>query len=251
MYTVGEVSGVTGVSVRTLHHYDEIGLLRPAERSGAGYRQYDDGDLGRLQEILFYRELGFGLDAIGGLVDTPAQGRRDVLRRQRQLIAGRIERLWEILGAVDGALRAHEEGRTMNREEMFEVFGDFEPAEHEEEAKKRWGNTDAFAESGKRTARYNKDDWKRMGEEAEVVNQRLADLFGAGLAPSAADAMAAAEEHRLHIDRWFYPCPYEIHCGLGEMYAVDPRFTKFWDAHQPGLADFVRDAFRANAERAK
>ena len=138
----------------------------------------------------------------------------------------------------------------MDKEEMFEVFGDFHPAEHEEEAKARWGDTDAFAESAKRTATHNKDDWKRMGEEAEVVNQRLADLFGAGVAPGAADSLAAAEEHRLHIDRWFYPCPYEIHVGLGEMYVVDARFTKFWDDYQPGLAVFVRDAFRANAERA-
>jgi len=139
----------------------------------------------------------------------------------------------------------------MSKEEMFEVFGGFDPAEHEEEVKERWGDSDAYAESSKRTARYTKDDWKRQAEESDEINQRLADLLVAEVAPTAPDARAAAEAHRLHIDRWFYPCSHEIHVELGEMYVSDPRFTKFWDDYQPGLAVFVRAAFSANAQQAR
>ena len=131
----------------------------------------------------------------------------------------------------------------MNQEEMFgrlnkadrvEVFGEFDPTQHEDEARDRWGDTEAYAESSKRTARYSKDDWKRMGEESGAINQRLADLFAAGTDPESEESMDAAEQHRLHIDRWFYPCSHEMHAGLGEMYVVDPRFTKFWEDLQPG-----------------
>ena len=258
-YSVGEVSRVAGVTVRTLHHYDEIGLVQPSSRSPSGYRQYDEPDLERLQEVLFFRELGFGLDEIAGLVEIPTFSRSQILGRQRQLIHEQIERLESMATAVEAALQALEEGRTMNQEEMFgtlnredmvEVFGDFDPTQHEAEARERWGETEAYAESSRRTARYSKDDWKKMGEESKEINQRLADLFAEGTDPEAGASMDAAEQHRLHIDKWFYPCSYEMHAGLGEMYIADPRFTKFWDDIQPGLAPFLRDAFLANGLRA-
>ena len=258
-YLVGEVSRFAGVTVRTLHHYEEIGLVQPSGRSPSGYRQYDEGDLERLQEVLFFRELGFGLEEIAGLVEIPTFNRAQILGRQRELIHGQIERLESMAKAVEVALQAFQEGRTMNQEEMFgtlnreemiEVFGDFDPTQHEGEARERWGETEAYAESSKRTARYSKDDWKRMGEESGAINQRLADLFATGAEPESDEGMDAAEQHRLHIDRWFYPCSHEMHAGLGEMYVVDPQFTKFWDDLQPGLAPFVRDAFLANGLRA-
>jgi DNA-binding transcriptional MerR regulator len=258
-YSVGDVARSAGVTVRTLHHYDEIGLLPPSGRSTAGYRQYDDRDLERLQEVLFYRELGFGLDEIMALVSVPIFNRAQILRQQRILIERRIDRLQSMATAVDRAMRALEEGSTMNNEELFgtlnkedqiEIFGDFDPKRYEAEVRERWSETEAYAESSKRTARYTKDDWKRMGEEAGVINQSLADLFAAGTSPEAETSMEAAEQHRLHIDRWFYPCSHELHAGLGEMYVADPRFTKFWDEIRPGLAAFVRDAFLANGLRA-
>ncbi len=133
--------------------------------------------------------------------------------------------------------------------EEFEGFGDFDPAEHEDEARERWGDSKAYAESAVRAGRYTKDDWKQMTEEAESINQRLAELMVGGAAPDAVECMDAAEAHRQHIDRWFYSCSLESHVGLGEMYVADPRFTRFWEGYQPGLAAFARDAFRANAER--
>lgn len=249
MYTVSEVSRVAGITVRTLHHYDAIGLLRPSGRTESGYRQYGDADLERLQEILFYRELGCSLEAVAGLLNTPARSRREILQEQRRLLIERITELEAMVAAVDRAAGANEEGRTMNKEEMFEVFGDFDPSEHEAEARERWGGTDAYKESARRTTRYGKGDWKRIQQEGEAINRRLAEVLAGGGSPSSDGAMSAAEDHRLHIDRWFYPCSVEMHTGLGEMYVTDPRFTKFWEDLQPGLAAFVRDAFRANAQR--
>ena len=248
MYTVSEVAQAAGVTVRTLHHYDDIGLLRPSGRTRSGYRQYGDADLERLQEILFYRELGFGLEAVMELLDNPTRDRGEILQEQRHLLMERIRKLEGMVAAVDRAARAHEEGRMMDKEDMFEVFGDFDPGEHEAEAQERWGDTEAYQESARRTSRYTKDDWKRIRQEGDVINQKLAVLHTEGASPSSPEAVDAAEEHRLHIDRWFYPCSTEMHAGLGDMYVQDPRFADFWDAFQPGLASFVRDAFRANAE---
>jgi DNA-binding transcriptional MerR regulator len=247
MYTVSEVARLTGVTVRTLHHYDAIGLFRPSGRTQSGYRQYGDADQERLQEILFYRELGFGLDAVIGLLNTPTRDRREILQEQRHLLVTRIKKLEAMVAAVDRAARANEEGRTMDKEDMFEVFGDFDPGEHEAEVQERWGDTETYQESARRTSRYTKEDWKRIQAEGNVINQKLAALFSHGTSPASAESLAAAEEHRMHIDRWFYPCSREMHAGLGEMYVTDPRFTEFWDAIEPDLAPFVRDAFRANA----
>jgi DNA-binding transcriptional MerR regulator len=251
MYSVSEVARVAGVTVRTLHHYDAIGLLRPSGRTRSGYRRYGDADLERLQEILFYRELGFGLEAVTGLLNSPTRDRREILRQQRHLLVKRITKLEAMVAAVDRAARANEEGRTMNKEDMFEVFGEFDPTEYEAEARERWGNTEAYQESARRTGRYSKDDWKQIQQEGEVINRKLADLFAEGAFPSSVEAMAAAEEHRLHIDRWFYPCSADVHAGLGDMYVQDPRFAEFWDAYQSGLATFVRDAIQANAAQAR
>ena len=146
-YTVGRVAEIAGVTVRTLHHYDEIGLLTPGERSGAGARRYDDADLERLQQILLYRELGFTLDEIATILDDPDVEARAHLRRQHGLLQDRISRLQEMVAAVEYMLEAQKMGINLTPEEKFEVFGDFDPDAYTEEVEERWGNTDAYQES--------------------------------------------------------------------------------------------------------
>ncbi|MFJ3225934.1 MerR family transcriptional regulator [Streptomyces sp. NPDC086783] len=251
-YSVGRVAGFAGVTVRTLHHYDEIGLLVPSERSHAGHRRYGDADLDRLQQILFYRELGFPLDQVAVLLDDLATGKADPrahLRRQHELLTARIEKLRKMAAAVEHAMEARTMGIDLTPEEKFEVFGDKDPEEHAEEAERRWGGTEAYAESQRRTARYTKEDWKRMQAEVASWGERYGALMAAGEPPSGGPAMDLAEEHRLHITEWFYPCPYETHRGLGEMYVSDERFKEFYDSMRPGLAEHLRDAIAANAER--
>jgi DNA-binding transcriptional MerR regulator len=246
--TVSEVARLAGVTVRTLHHYDEIGLLHPSGRSDSGYRLYRSADLERLHEILFWRELGFALGEIRELVDGPGHDRGAALRRQRTLLDGRAARLRDVIGAVENAIAAHEGGLPMTEEEMFEVFGDFDPTQYEEEVEERWSGP-LLDESRRRALRYRKEDWQAIKNEGEAIARDFASLFAAGEAAGGAAAMNVAERHRSHIDRWFYPVSYDVHTGLGEMYVADPRFTAYWEKYASGLAVYVREAIAANAAR--
>lgn len=249
-YSVGQVADLAGVTIRTLHHYDEIGLLSPSGRSAAGYRIYEEPDLERLQQILFYRELGFVLEEIAAIVDDPHTDAVGHLRRQRGLLTGRIERLRKMVAAIDYELEAREMDIKLTPEERLEVFGDFSPEDHAEEAEQRWGDTDAYRQSQRRVSNYTKEDLLKIKAEHDEVAASLTALFESGAAPESEEAIAAAEAHRQHISRWYYDCNYEIHWGLGEMYVSDERFRANYDALAPGLSEFIRDATRANAERA-
>ena len=141
-WTVGQVADLFDVTVRTLHHYDDIGLLVPGERSHAGHRRYNDADLDRLQQILFYRELGFPLEEVAALLDDPAADPREHLRQQHELLTARIEQLRKMAEAVEQAMEARTMGINLTPEERFEVFGDKDPEQYAEEAERRWGGTD-------------------------------------------------------------------------------------------------------------
>jgi DNA-binding transcriptional MerR regulator len=248
-HTVGTVARLAGVTVRTLHHYDEIGLLTPSGRSDAGHRRYADPDLERLQRILFFRELGFGLDEIKKVMHDGGADASAHLRRQHAMLRERIRRLERMATAVEKALEARTMGVSLTPEERLEVFGDFDPDAHAAEAEEHWGEADAFRESQRRTARYTKADWQRMKEESAAPITALAAAMHAGTPADSVAAMDAAEAHRQHISRWFYECMYEIHVGLGEMYVADPRFRATYEKMAPGLAEYLRDAIVANAAR--
>ena len=250
MRSVGDVARLAGVTVRTLHHYDEIGLLHPTGRTEAGYRRYSDEDLERLQQILFYRELGFGLDDIIAVLRDDTNDAVRHLRRQHGLLRERIARLERLAAAIEKEMEARQVGIKLTPEERFEVFGDFDPDVHADEAATRWGDTDAVPRVGAPgRALYGKDDWARIKAEGSAINDRLAAAMQAGLPADGPEAMDAAEAHRLQIDRWFYACSPEMHVGLAEMYVADPRFTKTYEDVAPGLAEYLRAAIIANAAR--
>jgi DNA-binding transcriptional MerR regulator len=240
--------------VRALHHYDEIGLLVPSGRSEAGYRLYDDGDLLRLQQILIGRELGMPLEEIKRSLDDPGFDRRAALERQRRELAARAERTAGMLRAVEAALAALDDGegktmKDMTREEIAALFDGFDPSRYEDEVRERWGDTEAYRESARRTSRYSKADWERYQAEAEAIMREAARLFRAGAAADGAEAMAVAERHRLSIDRWFYPCAPGMHSALADMYEADARFAENTDRYAPGLTPWWSAAIRANARR--
>lgn len=249
-YTVGQVARLSGATVRALHHYDAIGLLRPTGRSEAGYRSYNDADLERLQQILLYRELGFPLDEIAAIIADPEAGAVEHLRRQHRLLRERIRRLQMMVAAVEREMEAQKMGIQLSPEERFEVFGDFDPDQYAQEVEERWGDTDAYRESQRRVAGYSKQDWLTIKAEGEEINRRFAEAKGSGADPRGVVAMDLAEEHRQHISRWFYDCGYEIHRGLGDMYVGDPRFTATYEVVAEGLATYLREAIHANAARA-
>lgn len=255
-WTVGEVSKRTHVSVRTLHHYDQIGLLIPSERSDAGYRLYGATDLERLHQILVYRELGFALDAIRRVLDTPAIDRRSELIAQRALLVESKRRTEAVIRAVDRTLESLERGTTMTTQEMFEGFEDLRNApddirahhaEHAKETHERWGDTDAYAESMRRARKYSKAEWEELRRETEKHEEDMASLMSAGVDPEADEARAAAEAMRQLITRCFYPCSPEMHVGLADMYESDTRFSTHYEKRAPGLAAYTARAIRANA----
>jgi DNA-binding transcriptional MerR regulator len=245
-YSVSQLSRMAHVTVRTLHHYDEIGLLRPSQRAPNGYRQYTDADVQRLQQILVFKELGFTLEAIQSLIDEPAADRRTALLAQRELLKGELRKTSAVIRAIENTLSVLEEGGTMSNDKMFDGFDEFEHARYAEEAQERWGETDAYKESARRAKQYSKQDWQRMKAEMDAVHNGIAALMQAGKPANDPQVTALAEQHRLHIDRWFYPCSHKMHQALGDMYVADPRFTATYEKISPGLAQYMRDAIAAN-----
>ena len=248
-WTVGQVAERSGVTVRTLHHYDEIGLLRPSRRSASGYRLYTDEDLVRLQHVVVYRRLGFALEEVAVLLDDPEADVAAHLRRQRAAVMSRLDELGELVTAIDRALEAEMSGMQLTPEEQRELFGEGFKEEYQEEARERWGDTEAWRQSQQRTSQYTKADWQAIKAEADGINARLVEALQAGEPADSSAAMEAAEAHRQHITRWFYDCPAEMHACISEMYVSDPRFAKTYEDMAPGLAQYVRDAVHANAAR--
>jgi len=247
--TVSEVARLANISVRALHHYDEIGLLVPSARTAAGYRLYSDADLARLQEILLFRELEIPLDDIATLLSGGAFDRRAALELQREMLLQKAVRTEALIASVERAINAERTGVRMTKEEMFEVFGDFDPVEYEGEVQERWGESDAYKESSRRTAKYTKADWERFKAESEQIGTDTARLMDEGVPASDPRAMDLAEQARKQIDTWFYPCSHEMHVNLAGMYIADPRFTATYEKVHEGMAQYWHDAILANAAR--
>ena len=244
--TVGQVAERFGVTVRTLHHYDEIGLLSPSERPHAGYRLYTEEDLTRLQHVVVYRRLGFALEDVAMLLEHP-EGAVEHLRRQRTAVLQRLGEMRDLVTAIDRALEREMSNQPATPDEMKELFGEgFHDAQAE--AEERWGETDAWRQSQERTKGYTKADWEEVRAESDRTHQAFTDAMDAGEPPTSEMAMDAAELHRASMQR-FYDCSYEMHRGLADMYVSDPRFTATYDEIRPGMAHYVRDAIHANADR--
>jgi len=251
-YPVGKVAGLAGVTVRTLHHYDEIGLLSPSGRSAAGYRSYSDADLDHLRRILLYRELGFPLETIAAVVNDPGIDAQAHLERQRALLTERIEQLKKMVASVDRVMEANAMGKALTPEEKFEVFGGFtEPAGYGEQAAQRWGNTPEWQPGQAAVASLSKQDWI----DAEAARQDWVARLTAALGEPADSvvAMDLAEEHRTMLAQFMGECGYDMHRKVTELYVTEPAQLAFLvrePEQRPGMAEFLRDAAAANAVRA-
>lgn len=244
-FTVGELARLTGITVRTLHHYDEIGLVVPSQRTAAGYRLYDDADVIRLQQVLLFRELGLPLDEIAFAIDQ-AGSREDLLRQHREVLVQKRARIDAMLSALDSALVSLEKGRVMQPDDVKQMFEGFDPSQYEEEVKQRWGNTEAYKESQRRTKRYGKAEWDQIQGDWQAIYAELATLMKAGTPVTDPAVQALVDKHRAHIDRWFYPCSVEMHKGLGQMYVADARFAANLDKVAAGFAQYLSDAIAAS-----
>ncbi|MEV7547998.1 MerR family transcriptional regulator [Amycolatopsis sp. NPDC089917] len=250
-YPVGKVAALSGVTVRTLHHYDEIGLLSPSGRTSAGYRSYSDDDLDRLQRVLFYRELGLGLETIAKVVDDPSLDALEHLRRQRALLVERIGELTRMVESVDRVITAKEFGNALTPEERFEVFGGFrEPEGYAEEVVRRWGETPQW-----RTAitPRSKEEWIEAEKVREDWVRRLLAVFDSGVPADSVAAMDLAEEHRGMLAAFMGDCDFTTHRELAGLYATEPVQLGFLvrePDQRPGLGEYIRAAVHANADRA-
>lgn len=244
--TVGSVAALTGLSVRSLHHYDHIGLVVPSVRTAAGYRGYTDSDVERLHLVLVYRAAGIALDEIRILLDDPEVDELTRLQRQHALLLERADGLQRTIKAVEELMDARRSGIQLTAEEQVEIFGTTAfDQEYAVEAEQRWGDTDEWKQSRQRVAQLTKQDWIDVKAEGDALLQDLAAAKRAGVHPGAPEADALAARHRASIER-FYACGGEMHRGLVEMYLADARFTAYYDDVEPGLAQFVHDVVIAS-----
>ncbi|WP_030261968.1 MerR family transcriptional regulator [Streptomyces violens] len=250
-YSVGQVSGFAGVTVRALHHYDRTGLLSPSERSPAGYRLYSDADLARLQQILFYRELGFSLEEIEAILADPQANALEQLRARHRLLTEQLEKLQRLVEVAERAMEVQQTGVPLTPDERFAVFGEVTfDLTYATEAHLKWQHSEGHQRSMARAAAHSKEDWARLMSEAAAWRHRLTTAFDAGAPPGGERAMELAEEHRRHITRWFTPCPPDMHCRIAEDFTADPRafaLTVPPSEQRPGLAAYLLTAVRANA----
>jgi len=237
---INELAKISGVTVRTLHYYDEIGLLVPNEITESGYRIYDERSLSTLQQILFFRELDFPLVEIKEIMTNQHYDQNEALNKHKELLLQKRNRLEDLIKLVENTIKG----------DNIMSFKEFDTSKFEEskkkyanEVKERWGNTDAYKESEQKTASYDKNKWNFInGEGAEILKE-----FGKArnLSPDSNEAKELVQRWQEYISNNFYKCTDEILSGLGLMYVGDERFTENIDKNGKGTAKFMSDAIKS------
>jgi DNA-binding transcriptional MerR regulator len=243
-YTVKQLAQIAGVSVRTLHHYDEIDLLRPPVIGANGYRYYDERSLLRLQRILFYRELEFPLEAIKALLDRPGVDAVGALEEQRTALEAKLGRLHRMIATLNQTIDHLKGEKTMKPQELFAGLTPEQEKEYTDEAARRWGEKEVRA-SQKRWQAYAPAKKEAIKAEGNAIYRDL--LVAMPLGPSAAPVQACIERWRRHIG--YFWTPNDEQClGLATGYRDDPAFRKTYDAIHPGLAPFMAEAVTVYVE---
>ncbi len=237
---IKQAAELAGVSIRTLHHYDEIGLLQPDGITEAGYRIYSDDSLRTLQTILYYRELGFPLKQIKEILGNPSFDRLQALEEQREQLLRKQQQLQVMLQTIDQTIQEEKGERTMTHEERFSGF-DFSHNPYEEEAKQKWGK-DAVEQTNAALGQFGSDKQERMNE----IYRKLADVRN--MAPDSPEAQTAIGDWHRFLNTIGTYTP-QAFAGLGELYTADERFTRSIDQFGEGLAAFMQQTMAIWAER--
>ena len=231
---IKEFAEFAGVSVRTLHYYDEIGLLKPAYIDKvSGYRIYDEKSFIRMQEILFYRELDFSLRSIVEILSSPNYDKKDALKEQKKLLILKKERLERLLIVIDDAVEG---------ENVMKAFDNSEFEKYKSEVKERWGETDAYKEHSEKTKNYSKDKWNGLAGEMDAIIAEFALCMEKQEKPDSVEVQNLVKKLQNHITENYYRCTNEILAGLGQMYIADERFMDNIDKHTNGTANFINEA---------
>lgn len=251
-YKVKEVSNIAGVSVRTLHHYDQIDLLKPSSVSPAGYRLYTDSDLETLQQILFFKELGFDLSEIKTFILNPGFDKTEALKAHKELLIKKKKRLELIIKSVERTIQSIGGGIEMDKKEMFEAFDMTEIQNHQkkyaEEVRQKYPK-EVVEECENKTSGYSSNDWAAIQSKSNEMYKQMIDYMDNG--PSDPKVQEAISEFRQYTTDNFYTCTPEILRGLGDLYVSDERFTAFFEKLKPGLAGFVRKAINIYCDNLK
>ena len=238
MYTIKEISDLAGVTTRTLRYYDEIGLLVPAAIADNGYRQYDEGNLLRLQQIMFFRELDVQLKDISAILDWPDFNVLAALENHRASLRARAKQLDALINTVDNTIESLKGKRKMNAKELF--IG-FDENKYMQEAKDRWGGTPQYQQSQKKWAAYSADEKKAIKDKGGALTRRMVGE-NANTAPDDPTVQAAIGEYFSYLNTYFYTCDVKFLRNLSAMWLADPRFTSNYDAVREGGAQFVHAA---------
>ena len=231
---IKEFAEYTGVSVRTLHYYDEIGLLKPARVDRhTGYRFYDEDSLLRMQEILFYRELDFPLKSIAEILTSPDYDKGKALDQQRRLLILKKERLERLISAIDSAMKGAD---------VMKAFDNSEYEKYKSEAREKWGKTDAYKEHTEKTGAYSQSQWQNATDGLSNIFSEFASCIKDGNSAGSELAQALVEKLQKYITDNFYTCTKQILAGLGQMYVCDERFAENINQNGEGTADFVSQA---------
>jgi DNA-binding transcriptional MerR regulator len=245
-YAINQLAKLAGVSVRTLHHYDEIGLLRPHRSQKNGYRAYGEDELLKLQQILFFRELEFPLADIRRILASPDFDLRRALADQRALIELKKKRLTGLLKTIDKTIQKITHEKRMEDKELYDAFADKDAQRYAEEAKQRWGHTEAYKQSAERVKKMTKADMAKVKADADALMKEIAAV--ADQDPASAKVQALITRHYDAL-RTFYEPSIAMYRGLADLYVADPRFTAYYEAYRPGLALFMQKAMHAFCDK--
>jgi DNA-binding transcriptional MerR regulator len=247
-YTVIEVARLSGVSVRTLHHYDEIGLLKPDSVGANGYRYYGREELLRLQQILFHRELGFALDEIASILDAAGFDKAGALRAHRERLQAERRRFGRLVKTIDETLALIEGASDMKETAMFKGFDPQKQAEHEAWISERYG-ADKVATSKAGMKGWKQGDFDAAQADVGEIEAAMAKALTDGLPADCATVRALMKRHHAWVERmWNRKAPAEAYAGLGRLYQDHPEFRARYEDRAAGLTDYLAEAMRAYAE---
>lgn len=237
--SIKEFSSLTGVSARTLHYYDEIGLLKPdIINKDNGYRFYTEKSYEKMLEILFLKELDFSLKDISEIILSPSYNKKEAFKKQKELLILKKERLESLILALEKA----EKGE-LTMDKLNHKFEN-EKNKYADEVKQRWGNTDAYKESQKKSSSMSADEKQKATDGLESIMAEFSAVMKDGFSPESTEAQALCKKLQSHITDNFYTCTKEILKGLGEMYVLDERFKENIDKNGEGTAEFIRSAIK-------
>lgn len=244
--SVGQVAARLGVTVRTLHHWDEIGLAKPSTRTSGGYRFYTADDLQRLHRIVVYRELGVGLPGIRDVLDEATTDVSHALREQRDRVNERIEHLQNLSAGLERMIEAHERGLLLTLEQQAVIFGPRWNPDWPAQARRTYGDTAQWHQFAERAATRDADDWQDLADAQTRLDRALADAMGAGVSPGSPDADDLVERHRATFSSYF-PLTRQMQVCLARRFEADPDYVAHYDGIRPGLAAWFRRIVDASA----